>query len=255
MVALKIAGVAALLGVAAVALLVTRQGPAVLLSARTDLDAPTMQDLAFVKTGPAKGLRAKNQNLKSQVKTLEQEVQTLSQDLTKTNGRTAAPRAAAPRATTQGLHGMQKRVAWAKQAMQQPWQSQMLGASSGTSVGKRGLSHEIKVDSPFYSTSRADPMGSESLATKAGDSNWINALKPGYYWKDPYERPFLHAPGPHDPSSSLAHTVTGDYASPATWGDIYQNKESIDWCTENFPWFEDRIKCIRKIHAQGPLLG
>jgi hypothetical protein len=26
-----------------------------------------MQDLAFVKTGPAKGLRAKNENLKSQV--------------------------------------------------------------------------------------------------------------------------------------------------------------------------------------------
>ena len=44
-----------------------RQGPAVLLRERTDLDAPTMQDLAFVKTGPAKGLRAKNKNLKSQV--------------------------------------------------------------------------------------------------------------------------------------------------------------------------------------------
>lgn len=70
-----------------------------------------------------------------------------------------------------------------------------------------------------------------------------------------YERPFLHAPYPHDPTSSLAHTVTGDYASPATWGEIYRNKESIDWCTENFAWFEDRIKCIRKIHAQGPILG
>ncbi len=70
-----------------------------------------------------------------------------------------------------------------------------------------------------------------------------------------YERPFLHAPYPHDPASSLAHTVTGDYASPATWGEIYRNKESIDWCTENFPWFEDRIKCIRKMHGQGPILG
>jgi hypothetical protein len=121
----------------------------------------------------------------TQVKTLEQEVQTLSQDLTKTNGRTAAPRAAAPRGTTQGLRGMQKRVAWAKQAIQQPWQGQMLGASRGTLVGKRGLSHEIKVESPFYSTSRGDPIGSESLATNAGDSNWVNALKPGDYWKDP----------------------------------------------------------------------
>lgn len=70
-----------------------------------------------------------------------------------------------------------------------------------------------------------------------------------------YERPFLHAPGPHDPTSSLAHTVTGDYASPATWGEIYHDKESIDWCTENFAWYEDRIKCISKLHAQGPLLG
>jgi hypothetical protein len=70
-----------------------------------------------------------------------------------------------------------------------------------------------------------------------------------------YERPFLHAPGPHDPTSSLAHTVTGDYASPATWGEIYHDKESIDWCTENFAWYEDRIKCIAKLHAQGPLLG
>jgi len=241
-VALKIAALAALLGVAAVALVVTRQGPAVLLNARTDLDAPTMQDLAFVKKGPRKGMRAQNKDLKNQVQTLEQEVQTLSKDLTKTNVRSAAPRV-----TTQGLHGMQKRIAWARQAMQRPQQGQQLAL-------KRGLVHEIDVASPFYSTSRGDPMGT-ALSTEAGDDNWVNALAPGDYWKDPYERPFLHAPGPHDPSSSLAHTVTGDYASPATWGDIYKNKESIDWCTENFPWFEDRMKCIRKIHGEGPLLG
>lgn len=47
-------------------------------------------------------------------------------------------------------------------------------------------------------------------------------LKPGDYWKDPYERKYLKAPQPHDPASTLAHTVTGDYASPATWGNIYR---------------------------------
>ena len=98
-------------------------------------------------------------------------------------------------------------------------------------------------------------MGTESLESEAGDTNWVSELKPHDYWKDPYERPFLHAPYPHDPTSTLAHTVTGDYASPATWGEIYRDKQTIDWCTENFPWFEDRIKCIKKMHGQGPLLG
>lgn len=108
-----------------------------------------------------------------QVQTLEQEVQTLSKDLTKTNVRSAAPRV-----TTQGLHGMQKRIAWARQAMQRPQQGQQLAL-------KRGLVHEIDVASPFYSTSRGDPMGT-ALSTEAGDDNWVNALAPGDYWKDPY---------------------------------------------------------------------
>ena len=34
----------------------------------------------------------------------------------------------------------------------------------------------------------------------------------------------------------------------ATWGELYKNKEDIDWCTENFDWFEDRIKCITYGH-------
>merc|ERR1712216_115437 len=99
-----------------------------------------------------------------------------------------------------------------------------------TLAGNRGLPHEAPSESPYYSTSDSD------------------------YWKDPYLKPFLHAPYPHDPASSLAHTVTGDYASPATWGDVYRSKETIDWCTENFPWFSDRMKCISKIHHGGPLL-
>ena len=39
-------------------------------------------------------------------------------------------------------------------------------------------------------------------------------------WPSSSEKPFLHAPNPHDPASTLAHTVTGDYASPATWGEV-----------------------------------
>jgi hypothetical protein len=46
----------------------------------------------------------------------------------------------------------------------------------------------------------------------------------------------------------------------ATWGELYKNKEDIDWCTENFGWFEDRIKCISYVPytpfrvAPGPCL-
>mmetsp|Transcript_46639 Transcript_46639/g.116844 ORF Transcript_46639/g.116844 Transcript_46639/m.116844 type:complete len:249 (+) Transcript_46639:27-773(+) len=95
----------------------------------------------------------------------------------------------------------------------------------------------------------------KAMTTPNGDVNPLSVLKPGDYWKDPYDRPFLHAPNPHDPSSTLAKTVTGDYASPATWGDLYHSKETIDWCTSYFPFFNDRIKCIDKLHASGPLLG
>ena len=123
-----------------------------------------------------------------------------------------------------------------------------------TLADNRGLPHEAPSESPYYSTSDSDPLATQSLSSKAGDTNWVAALKPGDYWKDPYLKPFLHAPYPHDPASSLAHTVTGDYASPATWGDVYRSKETIDWCTENFPWFSDRMKCISKMHHGGPLL-
>lgn len=97
--------------------------------------------------------------------------------------------------------------------------------------------------------------GTPSFTTEEGDANPVAALKPGDYRKDPYERPFLQAPFPHDPSSTLARTTTGDYASPATWGEIYRNKETIDWCTETYDFFGDRINCIAKLHPQGPLLG
>lgn len=219
-----------------------------MLSSRTDLDAPTTQDLAFQDAHvPSKpGLRQRNRALVSQVHTLEQEVKTLSSDLVGRKARKlAAPRA---RAGMQGDPSMHRRMSWAKQALQQGLKLQSL-------VGRRGLAHEIPTKSVFYSVSMKDPISTQSLKSKAGDLNFVNQLKPGDYWKDPFERPFLHAPYPHDPSSTLAHTVTGDYASPATWGEIYHDKEAIDWCTENFPWFEDRMKCIAKIHSGGPILG
>ena len=34
-----------------------------------------------------------------------------------------------------------------------------------------------------------------------------------------------------------------------------RDKETLDWCVEEYPWFEDRIKCIRTLHASGPLLN
>ena len=225
-----------------------RPGPSSMLSSRTDLDAPTTQDLAFqdahVTSKPS--LWERNRALASKVHTLEQEVKTLSSDLVGRKARKlAAPRA---RAGKQGGPSMHRRMSWAKQALQQGLKLQSL-------VGRRGLAHEIPTKSVFYSVSMKDPISTQSLKSKAGDLNFVNQLKPGDYWKDPFERPFLHAPYPHDPSSTLAHTVTGDYASPATWGEIYHDKEAIDWCTENFPWFEDRMKCIAKIHSGGPILG
>ena len=54
------------------------------------------------------------------------------------------------------------------------------------------------------------------LTTRPTTVDIYRLLKPGDYWKDPYDRPFLAAPNPHDPASTLAKTVTGDYASPAT---------------------------------------
>lgn len=110
-------------------------------------------------------------------------MQTLSKDLSSRFSAAAPraavnrPRAAAPRAPTQGLHGMQKRMEWARQAMKKPWQQQMLAK-------KRGLAHEVDVESAYYSTSAGDPMGT-ALSTEAGDDNFVAALQPGDYWKDP----------------------------------------------------------------------
>ncbi|EKX34383.1 hypothetical protein GUITHDRAFT_155767 [Guillardia theta CCMP2712] len=202
-----------------------------------DIDAPTTQDLAYVNRYKSRGalkhnsqklLMKDNHVLRQEVRVLEKEVNSLSGKLSALNPKSGARR------------------------------HQMLRSQVQSLAGRRGLPHELATtdsDSPYYSTSRNDPISTQSLESAAGDSNFVSKLEPGDYWKDPYERPFLHAPMPHDPSSSLAHTVTGDYASPATFGDIYHSKEAIDWCTENFPWFEDRMKCLRKIHAQGPLLG
>lgn len=40
-----------------------------------------------------------------------------------------------------------------------------------------------------------------------------------------------------------------------TSDDVCRDKETLDWCVEEYPWFEDRIKCIRTLHASGPLLN
>jgi len=241
-------------GLLATAMMLDRTpGASVALESIKDMDAPNSMDAAFkakydkmtraaplqalAQEPPRTSLRQKNSLLEQEVHTLAKEVSTLSQDV---------------------LHGS---LAGQSRSRQNTMLKQnALRTQALVGPGNRGLSHELsdedrESNSIFYSTSKDDPMATQSLVSAAGDQNWMNQLLPGDYLKDPYERPFLHAPGPHDPASTLAHTVTGDYASPATWGDLYEDKENIDWCTENFPWFEDRIKCIRKIHAHGPLLG
>ncbi len=100
----------------------------------------------------------------------------------------------AARSETQSLHGMDKRMAWAREALNlDPRKLQMLavktkkvGASYDVkATKKRGLAHELDVVSPYYSTSRDDPISTQSLASASKDSNWIDALVPGDYWKDP----------------------------------------------------------------------
>jgi hypothetical protein len=128
-----------------------------------------------------------------QVSVLEQEVETMSKEITSqaaTGLLSAAPRAA--RSQTQSLHGMDKRMAWAREAMNQPRKLQMLavkkkvGASYDVkATKKRGLAHEIDVVSPYYAASRDDPISTQGLASESKDSNWIDALVPGDYWKDP----------------------------------------------------------------------
>ena len=102
----------------------------------------------------------------------------------------AAPRAA--RSQTQSLHGMDKRMSWAREAMNQPRKLQMLavkkkvGASYDVkATKKRGLAHEIDVVSPYYAASRDDPISTQGLASESKYSKWIEALVPGDYWKDP----------------------------------------------------------------------
>ena len=42
-------------------------------------------------------------------------------------------------------------------------------------------------------------------------------------------------------------------ASPYTWPAIYNNKQNIDFCVENFSHLKTRIKCMEGI-TDGPLL-
>jgi len=253
---------------AAATVALNRTPAPVALEAIKDLDAPNaLDEQILAKTHNAYAAKLQeltqqpsrkrasplvqqNRKLKSEVHTLEGEVMSLSKAMRAT---LAGKHQAKAKAPVQALHGMPKRMAWAKQALLGMHKHKAIRTQS--LEGARGLSHELPQESVYYATSRDDPISTESLSTEAGDDNWIAKLAPGDYWKDPYNRPFLHAPNPHDPTSTLAHTVTGDYASPATWGELYKNKENIDWCTENFGWFEDRIKCITTMHSEGPLLG
>ena len=34
-----------------------------------------------------------------------------------------------------------------------------------------------------------------------------------------------------------------------------RDKETIDWCVEQYPWFTDRMKCITTLHTSGPTLN
>ena len=45
-----------------------------------------------------------------------------------------------------------------------------------------------------------------------------------------------------------------DYASVNTYRDLVENKENIDWCSENYRTVHDRIRCMRTL-TPGPLLA
>eukprot|EP00281_Chroomonas_sp_CCMP1168_P030133 CAMPEP_0206247600 /NCGR_PEP_ID=MMETSP0047_2-20121206/19902_1 /ASSEMBLY_ACC=CAM_ASM_000192 /TAXON_ID=195065 /ORGANISM="Chroomonas mesostigmatica_cf, Strain CCMP1168" /LENGTH=341 /DNA_ID=CAMNT_0053673147 /DNA_START=8 /DNA_END=1034 /DNA_ORIENTATION=+ len=222
-------------------------------------------------------LASQNRHLEEQVEGLQAELKGLLAKQPKhvggvQLGHVAAPHGGAKKAKTQGLseasalQGLSKRMAWAKEELseikkggrggtalsaQRHWQKQQLSAQHKHKMTKlqEGYDGEQETSGPWAIVKHN---GGQDLAftTPEGDDNPISKLEPGDYWKDPSEKPFLHAPYPHDPSSTLIHTVTGDYASPATWGQIYHTKQTIDWCVSYFPFFEDRMKCINKLHAE-----
>jgi hypothetical protein len=41
----------------------------------------------------------------------------------------------------------------------------------------------------------------------------------------------------------------GDYASVNTYANLVDNKENMDWCSENFDFVHDRIKCMKKLNV------
>ena len=45
-----------------------------------------------------------------------------------------------------------------------------------------------------------------------------------------------------------------DYASVNTYRNLVENKENIDWCSENYRTVHDRIRCMRTL-TPGPLLA
>lgn len=78
-----------------------------------------------------------------------------------------------------------------------------------------------------------------------------------------YNRPFLHAPNPHDPTSTLAHTVTGDYASPVRWlrpflvalVALVSDAAIMEWnlSVPDAGWPERKLKSLRKSLRSGVL--
>ena len=35
-----------------------------------------------------------------------------------------------------------------------------------------------------------------------------------------------------------------------TYGNLVDNKENMDWCSENFDFVHDRIKCMKKLNVR-----
>eukprot|EP00288_Rhodomonas_lens_P011674 CAMPEP_0177748100 /NCGR_PEP_ID=MMETSP0484_2-20121128/31754_1 /TAXON_ID=354590 /ORGANISM="Rhodomonas lens, Strain RHODO" /LENGTH=122 /DNA_ID=CAMNT_0019262957 /DNA_START=138 /DNA_END=506 /DNA_ORIENTATION=+ len=84
-------------------------------------------------------------------------------------------------------------------------------------------------------------------------SNPLNHASVHDAMMDPDYRPALRSPGPH--FGNLNKQNTGDYASVNTYRNLVDNKENLDWCTEQFDTLGNRVKCIRKMIPAGPLLA
>mmetsp|Transcript_55984 Transcript_55984/g.137234 ORF Transcript_55984/g.137234 Transcript_55984/m.137234 type:complete len:80 (-) Transcript_55984:526-765(-) len=60
--------------------------------------------------------------------------------------------------------------------------------------------------------------------------------------------PYTIIPGPP------AGWVPPAGASTNTWANIYKNKQRMDYCTDQFAYITNRVKCVQKF-TQGPFLA